>query len=397
MYESVEKMSFWEWRSLQKAWCEPAVGPILQQLIVTTGDRQAQPIVLAVDDDPGFLETLDVILSGDFTLLAEQSGPQALELVRKHRVDVILLDLVMPEMDGFEVLKRLRAARSTIPVIIVTAYKDVDRVVRGMKAGAYDYVTKPWDDDDDLIELIRAAERDRAERTAVLCVSDDPAALAPLEVALQAQTKVVACTPQHAAAMGIQPDIVVIDSPLAAIDEMKSILAVRARFWDVPLVLITSGAHGEDRLTDIAALAPTAIFVKPYPLDEMLGCLAGLLAARGRLVRGWPRFGPQLERAIDTLARRYSDPLTVHELARVAALSTDRLVHAFREALGMSPKAFAKRLRVAVASRLLRETDLKLEEIGSRTGFSDGSHLSRTFEEATGVRPGEYRRKPTGF
>jgi transcriptional regulator GlxA family with amidase domain len=87
----------------------------------------------------------------------------------------------------------------------------------------------------------------------------------------------------------------------------------------------------------------------------------------------------------------------VHELARVAALSTDRLVHAFREALGMSPKAFAKRLRVAVASRLLRETDLKLEEIGSRTGFSDGSHLSRTFEEATGVRPGEYRRKPTGF
>jgi CheY-like chemotaxis protein len=146
---------------------------------VVTSDRPIRPTVLAADDGPGFLEALDLILSEDFNLLTAQSGPQALELIGKRRVDVILHDLVMPEMDGFEVLEHLRESRSTVPVIIVTAYNDVARVVRGMKAGAYNYVTKPWDDDADLITLIHGALQSHSCRTAVLLLSEEPGALAP--------------------------------------------------------------------------------------------------------------------------------------------------------------------------------------------------------------------------
>jgi DNA-binding response OmpR family regulator len=353
-------------------------------------DRTTPATVLAVDDDPAFLESLGVVLSASFTFLTAQSGPQALEVVQRQCVDVVLLDLLMPEMHGLEVLSRLRERDPTIPVVVVTGLKDAGDVVKAMKAGAYDYVTKPWGDDDDLIALIRAAARDRLARTAVLLLSMEPAALAPLEVALHAQTKVVAATPRIAATLAMRADAVVIDSPLTSSGDVASAHAVRARFPDAPLVMITS----KPRIQEIGPLAPAAVFVKPYPLDEMLRRLTELLAARSRRLRGWPLFSPPIRTALDTLARRYSEPLTVSELAQAAALSTDRLVHAFREALGMSPKEFAKRLRVAVSSRLLRETDLKLEEVARRTGFSNGSHFSRMFEDARGVRPGEYRRGP---
>jgi AraC-like DNA-binding protein len=205
---------------------------------------------------------------------------------------------------------------------------------------------------------------------------------------------VVASTPRVAATLGVRAEAVVVDSPLSTPGEVASVHAIRARFPEAPFVMIMSASHGERSVQEIGPLAPAAVFVRPYHLDDALRRLSELLAARGLRLQGWPPFSPQIRNALDTLARRYAEPLTVSELARATSLSTDRLVHAFRGALGMSPKEFAKRLRVAVASRLLRETDLKLEEVARRTGFSDGSHFSRMFEDARGVRPGEYRRRP---
>ena len=75
------------------------------------------------------------------------SGPAALELTLSHAFDLILLDLVMPEMNGFEVLRRLKSAQHTrhVPVIVISALDELDSVVRCIEAGAEDYLTKPFD------------------------------------------------------------------------------------------------------------------------------------------------------------------------------------------------------------------------------------------------------------
>jgi len=102
--------------------------------------------VLVVDDEPNNLQLMAEILNNLYNLSFAPNGVKALEITNKLKPDIILLDIMMPEMDGYEVCKRLKTEESTknIPVIFVTAkVEDVDEV-RGFKLGAIDYITKPF-------------------------------------------------------------------------------------------------------------------------------------------------------------------------------------------------------------------------------------------------------------
>ena len=102
--------------------------------------------VLIVDDDKHAVEILDRLLQKDgFEVLRAQSGPEALTIAAVEQIDVILLDVMMPEMNGFEVCEKLRAAERTrdIPVILLTARDDMETRVLGMKRGVSEFLTKP--------------------------------------------------------------------------------------------------------------------------------------------------------------------------------------------------------------------------------------------------------------
>ncbi|WP_199902743.1 two-component system response regulator [Azospirillum sp. B4] len=101
--------------------------------------------ILIVDDEPSNLEVLRGILSESYTLAFARSGEQALDSVRRHQPDLILLDVMMPGIDGYEVCRRLKADRDLchIPVIFVTALNDNMDEARGFDVGAVDYLTKP--------------------------------------------------------------------------------------------------------------------------------------------------------------------------------------------------------------------------------------------------------------
>lgn len=104
--------------------------------------------VLIVDDEPGGRETLEALLLREgYELLFAASGQEALEKAARHLPDLVLLDVMMPGMDGFEVCRRLRAdARlADIPVILVTALDDRDSRLEGIEAGADDFISKPFD------------------------------------------------------------------------------------------------------------------------------------------------------------------------------------------------------------------------------------------------------------
>lgn len=105
-----------------------------------------KPVVLVVDDTPQNLKLMVELLRDHYQTLVANSGPRALALAQgAQRPDIILLDIMMPEMDGHEVLRRLKADAQTrdIPVIFLTAKSEVEDEALGLELGAVDYITKP--------------------------------------------------------------------------------------------------------------------------------------------------------------------------------------------------------------------------------------------------------------
>jgi DNA-binding response OmpR family regulator len=107
----------------------------------------AQPVVLAADDDEDILELVAFRLErSGYIVLRAHDGEEALRLAREEQPDLVVLDVMMPKLDGFEVTRRLRAdaATSSTPIILLTARAQDADVQMGFDAGADDYLRKPF-------------------------------------------------------------------------------------------------------------------------------------------------------------------------------------------------------------------------------------------------------------
>ncbi|MBI2942211.1 MAG: response regulator transcription factor [Chloroflexi bacterium] len=123
--------------------------------------------ILVVDDEPGVMRVLEAGLRQEgYDVVAASSGPDALAYLHVNEPDLVVLDILMPEMDGFEVCQRIRHV-SSVPIIMLTALRREDDIVRGLDAGADEYVTKPFGIAE-LVARVRAAlRRVELERLAV--------------------------------------------------------------------------------------------------------------------------------------------------------------------------------------------------------------------------------------
>ena len=103
--------------------------------------------ILVVDDTPANIQSLAAILKAKgYQISIATNGRQALEVLERSRPDLILLDIMMPEMDGLEACRRIKASTAwrEIPIIFLTAKTDTVYIVRGFELGAVDYVAKPF-------------------------------------------------------------------------------------------------------------------------------------------------------------------------------------------------------------------------------------------------------------
>jgi DNA-binding response OmpR family regulator len=102
--------------------------------------------ILIVDDEPLILGMVtEYFVERGYIVIAAASGQDALAAFARERPDVILLDIVMPGMDGFQILKRLRETDRSVPIIMLTANEDVALARETLAIGAFDYVAKPFD------------------------------------------------------------------------------------------------------------------------------------------------------------------------------------------------------------------------------------------------------------
>ena len=126
----------------------------------------SRPRVLVVDDKENILSLLRKVLAGHFEVTTAEDGARALALATQGDFDVIVTDIRMPGADGFEVLRETKRTRPDVEVILMTAYGSVQKAVEAMKDGAYDYLAKPFDPDEALITVEKAAERKRLREQA---------------------------------------------------------------------------------------------------------------------------------------------------------------------------------------------------------------------------------------
>ncbi|HEY3373705.1 MAG TPA: response regulator transcription factor [Candidatus Aquicultor sp.] len=129
--------------------------------------------ILIIEDDPLIRETLEYSLRGaGFDAITAEDGMQGLAIIKEAAPDLILLDLLMPEIDGFDVCRRVRESDEHVPIIMITALEDQRSKLKGFSVGADDYITKPFS-----IEELVARIRANLKRTL-----RDEAAAAAIEV-----------------------------------------------------------------------------------------------------------------------------------------------------------------------------------------------------------------------
>jgi AraC-like DNA-binding protein len=220
-----------------------------------------------------------------------------------------------------------------------------------MKLGAADYLTKPWENGE-AAARIRRVLRDADAVPGVLLVSDDPAALVPLQLALEHHGRATAMSVADASASDFPAQVLVLHAPDHA--SMTELSRLPERFRGAAVLWVSD---------DSAVGGPSLL---PKRLDVMLDYISKLLGTHAV-----PRRSPSraVIGAIDLMVSHCRDPLTIEAIATRVGASEDHLSRMFREAFGLPAASYYTRLRIAVACRLLRDTDDKMDDVARRVGL----------------------------
>jgi adenylate cyclase len=263
--------------------------------------------ILAVDDQPANLRLLDAVLSPrGYEVMTASSGEQALELLRSSRVDLVLLDIVMPGIDGYEVCRRIRSAPETafLPVVMITASGHQEKT-RAIEAGADDFVSKPFDQSELLARVASLARIKRYHDT----ITRQAAELAQWTAELEARVN-------------------------TQLEELQRMNRLR-RFLSpqVAELVINSGddsflgSHRREIVVVFCDLRGFTAFAESSEPEEVMGVLREYHAALGELIF---RYEGTLERFTgDGLMVFFNDPIPLddptHRAVEMALAMRDRV------------------------------------------------------------------------
>ena len=129
--------------------------------------------ILVVDDEFDTREVLkDRLESLNYRVLTAATGEEGLERLERENPQMVLLDIELPDMNGLEMLGEIRKREHSITVVMITAYGTIERAVRAMKEGAYDFIPKPFEPDHVAVIVAKALERERLKREVELLTEE---------------------------------------------------------------------------------------------------------------------------------------------------------------------------------------------------------------------------------
>ena len=234
--------------------------------------------IVIIDDDIVTLEIHRTYLSGAHQVYTFDNGHEALERMGEIRPDVILLDIEMPFIGGFEVLEKLRLMKdcAQIPVIGVTGQKDKVTALRFLGKGAVAYLTKPIEKQLLLakVEEVLLEEQAKKDKKKILLVDDETESLLFYKMALQEAYNVTTLNSSKNALEYLQkfvPDLIILDyqMPLYNGRALYQMISKMERLANVPVIFLT-GTTERDVLIECATLKPRAVVLKRAGREALL-------------------------------------------------------------------------------------------------------------------------------
>lgn len=240
--------------------------------------KRISPNVLVIDDSKQDQETICLYLKDIANVKTVSSGEEAVECVKRFAIDIILLDLEMPIMDGFQTLECLRKLEECInvPVIMVTGVCDRETVLNSVIMGIDGYIVKPINKielQNKVLEVFEKKSEPTIIRKTVLLVDDDMVYLKQINNMLSDRYNVVMINSPKLALEYLSkhvPDIIVLDyqMPLYNGANVMSVIKNNLIGREVPIIIL-SGMEKEEVMHECSAFSPAAFLTKPISKKEL--------------------------------------------------------------------------------------------------------------------------------
>ena len=245
--------------------------------------------ILVVDDDRRMVKTLlDIFKVKGYDAEAAHSGPEALDKLNEGRFDCVLTDIKMPQMNGVELYRTIKAKQPDLPVMLMTAYSTDKLVKEGLEEGAIATLTKPLD-----INLLLSFFSTLRKERSIVIVDDDPQFCKTMGDILRARGFVVTqVTDPHDVVerLGADRQVVLLDMKLDNISGLEVLKEIRGQYPDLPVILVTGFREEMAQAIDAALkIGAYACLYKPLQVEKLLELLTRVHHQELGQILGQPR------------------------------------------------------------------------------------------------------------
>ncbi|QUL98710.1 MAG: response regulator [Candidatus Fermentithermobacillus carboniphilus] len=344
--------------------------------------------LLIADDEPivrRFIREVVTKHCPEFVLVGEAtSGAELLRLAVDLQPDVVLTDIRMPNVDGLEAARRIRAALPDVHIIILSAYEEFEYARQAIAVRAEDYLVKPLRPEtlqkalNDCLECHRQLQHERGRMTRALLGARPAGYSAILEGIYNAisagdVTEVERLAPAVRASHVPQSDL---DQIVGYLEEAacSSGLAPLATEMSIKQILSNGTSHGTDDMD---------------PAEVVLAVAKHLASAVARFrLHGSTRLVHAAARIIE---QSYRSPLRLEEIADMMHVSQYYFSRLFKREIGVTFSQYLALTRIRAAQGLLSETSAQVKEIAKSVGYNDARYFGERFKSLTGVQPTQFK------
>ena len=361
--------------------------------------RSTRPVVLVVDDDATVRETFHLLLEDDYEVLEAPDAWAAVEIARTAPIDLVLLDILMPDVDGLEILPELRTVRPGVPVVVVSGVDTASTATTAMRLGAVNYVTKPFDVDILLGAVAGALQMRSRPRVApprqpfpaLALIGCSASIVAGLAATLTSVADVLSYRDPPAVEALTEagaPAMIVVNAQGRRLDWLGRAALLVECCSTTPIVVLLDPKSALDARFAFGERGLALEY--PFRLAALLELVCSALPeAPAR--RPWR--DERTAAVIDAVAADYAH-FRLPLLADRLGVSPYYLSRCFHRSVGISLASYLTRVRVHAGRELLEQHGTKLDAVALAVGFHDASHLSRAFVSVLGHRPGPHRSGP---